>query len=141
RAQPPAPVVATAAPRAAESAGWQLAAGAFYAMESLGAALPLAHGPGLILALGRRDELAADGADAGARHAEPRVGAWLAGGYQLPIEARQPDVGARLESLGTRIGVDARWWRLHLRVGAGANFTHVTPMSGTATANAVLAKQ
>src|SRR5581483_2268395 len=34
-----------------------------------------------------------------------------------------------------------RWWRLHLRVGAGANFTHVTPMSGTATANAVLAKQ
>jgi hypothetical protein len=69
----------------------------------------------------------------------PGVGAWLAGGYQIPIQARQPDVGLRLESLGTRVGVDGRWWRLQLRLGVGANFTHVMPQPGSGSPTTVLA--
>jgi len=140
RAQQPPPVVVAAAPPA-EATRWHLAAGLFYAFEDLGDALPLAQGPGMILTLGRIE--GSTGGDAaageGASRPAPGVGAWLAGGYQIPIQARQPDVGLRLESLGARVGVDARWWRLQLRLGLGANFTHVMPQPGSATATTVLA--
>ena len=123
RAQQPPPVVVAAAPPA-EAPRWHLAAGLFYAFEDLGDALPLAQGPGMILTLGPIE--GATGGDAaageGASRPAPGVGAWLAGGYQIPIQARQPDVGLRLESLGARVGVDARWWRLQLRLGVGAEF-------------------
>jgi len=131
RAQPPAPVVVAAPP--ADLPSWHLAAGLFYALEALGDALPLAQGPGAILTLGRIEGATGGGA------ASPGVGAWIAGGYQIPIQARQPDVGVRLESLGARVGVDARWWRLQLRLGAGADFTHVMPQPGSATPTTVLA--
>ncbi len=141
RAQTPAPVVVAAAPPV-EAARWQLAAGVFYALEDLGDALPLAQGPGLILTLERIEAAPASGGaanGAGARRSDPGIGAWLAAGYQIPIQARQPDVGVRLESLGVRAGIDARWWRLQLRLGAGANFTHVIPQPGSATATTMLA--
>jgi hypothetical protein len=127
RAQPPEPVVAAAPP--ADRARWPLAAGVFYALEDLGAALPLAQGPGLVLALGRLDDAPA------ARGA----GGWLATQYRIPIEARKPDVGVRLTVLAARAGVAARWWRLYGRLGAGADFTHVTPLPGAASTGTVLA--
>lgn len=140
RAQPPAPVAVAAAPPA-EAPRWHLAAGIFYALEALGDALPFAHGPGVILTLGRGAGAPGSGAAAGegATRVAPGIGAWLAGGYQIPIQARQPDVGLRLESLGVRVGADARWWRLQLRLGAGANFTHVMPQPGSDTPTTILA--
>ncbi len=131
RAQPPVPVVATAPP--ADSTRWRLAAGIFYALEDLGASLSLAQGPGLILALGRLDD-----APAGAP-AEPGAGGWLTTGYRIPIEARQTTVGVRLSALAARVGVEARWWRLHARLGAGVDFTHVTPLPGATSTGTTLA--
>ena len=143
RAQPaPAATVMHAAP-ASEPARWQPAAGVFYALEELGAALPLAQGPGLILSLGHMEvavpPTGAAPTSRGAERVEPSAGGWLAAQYQIPIDARQPDVGLRLTALAARIGVDARWWRLHARVGAGANFTHVTPLPGTTSTTTMLA--
>ncbi len=137
RAQPP-PSAAAAAPPAAGLAAtapapqtrrWRLDPGLFYAVEEVGAALPLAQGPGLILAL----------ASTGAAIRRPGLGLRVAAQYQLPIEARQPDVGVRLQAISARIGVDARWGRLQARLGAGASWTHVTPLPGAGQSTAVLA--
>jgi hypothetical protein len=131
RAQPPEPVVATAPP--ADGARWRLAAGIFYALEDLGAGLSLAQGPGLLLALGRLEDAPA------VAPAEPGAGGWLTTQYRIPIEARKTNVGARLTALAARVGVEARWWRLHARLGAGADFTHVTPLPGAASTGTALA--
>lgn len=131
RARPPEPVVA--ATPTAESPRWPLAAGVFYALEGLGAALPLAQGPGLLLALGHLDD-----APAGTP-VEPSAGGWLTVQYRIPIEARHPNVGVRLTALAARVGVEGRWWRLHARVGAGADFTYVTPLPGAAGTGTALA--
>ena len=45
----------------------------------------------------------------------------------------------RLTALAARVGVEARWWRLYGRLGAGADFTYVTPLPGAASTGTTLA--
>ncbi len=140
RAQPPEAVAAPAAPPA-ESPRWRLAVGVFYALEDLGAALPLAQGPGLVFALGGLEQAPVSGAAAtspAADRPEPWAGGWLGAQYWIPIDARQADVGVRLTALAARGGVEGRWWRLHARLGAGVDFTHVTPLPGVASTGTAL---
>ena len=123
RAKPP--IVQSAASGAAPPAPvrrWNLTTGLFYAIEDVGSGVPLAHGPGLIGTLARE-----------------HAGVWLAGQYQVPAEARQPEIGLRLQTISARAGVGAHWGRYRARLGAGANWTHVTPLAGAAAANPMLA--
>ena len=123
---PPVPAE-PAPPQAARR--WDLVPGAFYAAQLIAASLPVAQGPGLDLAVRRaRDE----GATAGGR-----FGPWIAGQYQLSSTARQQDIGVRLQTVAARAGVEATWWHLRARAGAGADWIRVTPLPGTANASAV----
>ena len=45
----------------------------------------------------------------------------------------------RLQAIGARVGLDARWGRLQARLGAGVDWTHVTPLPGAGQSTAVLA--
>jgi hypothetical protein len=119
-----------------------LAIGVFYAVEDVAATLPAAHGPGLDLALRLDSYLSATGPEgstaAPAHDHRAHPGLWLGGQYRLPISARLPDVGVRLRTIAARAGVQAEWWRLCARLGAGADWVEVTPLAGTADPSAIL---
>jgi hypothetical protein len=73
---------------------------------------------------------------------------YLAGEYQFPITARNADIGVRLQTVAAQVGVEAGhrrqrpdeatrfWWRSwFVRLGAGVDFTYVSPQPGTVPAS------
>jgi hypothetical protein len=119
RTQPPAP--AATAP-AVPARRWSVMPAVSYAVESVGASLPIAQGPGVAVAFSPADGVGL------------RLGLWVAAQYQLPATAHRPEIAVRLQTAAARAGVEARWWRLRARLGAGTDSTYVTPLAGTAGA-------
>jgi hypothetical protein len=95
--------------------------GVFYAVQALTAGWPLAHGPGLALALateldrplGQRRWFAA---------------AWLTAQYRLPVTASGPEAGVTLEGPSARAGFELGARRLRARLGAGLDLVHASPV-------------
>jgi hypothetical protein len=95
--------------------------GVFYAAQALTAGWPLAHGPGLALALateldrelGQRRWFAA---------------AWVTAQYRLPVTASGPEAGVSLEGPSARAGLGLGARRLRARLGAGLDLVHVAPV-------------
>jgi hypothetical protein len=129
---------ATAAVRPAETQPLH-GAGVLFAEQVISADFPLAQRVGVEGSLGRRFQAG-----------------WLAGvvagEYQFSVSAQNADIGMRLSSwlacvaleaghLRERPGEDARfWWRsLFGRLGAGVDFSRVSPQLGTQAMAATLA--
>ena len=147
-----ASAAATAAPPAGSSRsrrepGWELMLGLFYAVEDVAAALPVAQGPGLDLALrspAARRAAANGQPEDGALATTPAAagsswGLWLDGQYQLPRSAQTADIGVRLQTAAVRAGVEGERWHLRARLGAGLDWSRVTPLPGNDGTPAALA--
>ncbi len=101
----------------------------FYAAQSLGGGLPLAHGPGLLLeASGGRDR--------------PGLGVWLLGQYRWPERYPGTSAGVDVETLAARTGLGYALplGSVHLgaRLGAGIDATRLSPQPGTLDPTATL---
>jgi hypothetical protein len=102
---------------------------AFYAAQSLGGGLPLAHGPGLLLeATGGRDR--------------PGLGVWLSGQYRWRERYSGTSAGVEVETVAARAGLA---YALPLgsvqfgaRLGAGIDATRLSPRPGTIDPTATL---
>jgi len=128
-ASAPAPVV-TAPPAAAQPPGspppprWAI--GFFYATQALGDGAALHHGPGLALAVAASGKFA----DVHAAGRGPVV--FVSAQYRLPVHESAPRIGVALYTVAARAGVECGpllWSRLRVRLGAGADFVHVSPES------------
>lgn len=125
---PPAAIVSR--PAAGSSRGFRVELRAFYGAIAPGGGLPIAHGPGLEVALaGRADD-------------RPSMGAWLSGQYLWPARYSGASVGADLESIAARAGLEVilpvSAARVSARLGVGADAVHVSPRPGTADPSAML---
>jgi hypothetical protein len=101
----------------------------FYAAQSLGGGLPLAHGPGLLLeASGDRDR--------------PGLGLWLSGQYRWPARYVGTSAGADVETVAARAGLayalPVGSVHLGIRLGAGIDATRISPQPGTLDPTAML---
>jgi hypothetical protein len=104
---------------------YHLAVGAFYAAQASTAGLPIAHGPGLEL-LWRRSG------------GGWNVSAWSSGQYRLTESTSTTEIGVDLDTLAVRAGGELGWGGLSMpfgaRLGAGADFVHVSPRQVAAPA-------
>lgn len=129
RAQLP-PAVIVGRPAAGPSRGGRVELRAFYGAIAPGGGLPIAHGPGLGVALdgGADDRLA--------------MGVWLSGQYLWPVRYSGASVGADLESIAARGGLEVilpvSAARVSARFGVGADAVHVSPRPGTGDPSAML---
>jgi hypothetical protein len=130
-----APSLVAESARPGPALRWDVAIGAFYAVEEVAAALPVSHGPGLDLALRLSPAPPATPASPADRS---YLGLWLAGQYQLPSSAQAADIGVRLQTAAVRAGIEAERWHLRARAGAGMDWIHVTPLAGSDDAPAAL---
>ena len=64
---------------------------------------------------------------------------WLSSQYRFPTGVRGAEAGVSIDTIAARAGVELRWRLLAARLGAGADFVHVTPQHGTLDASATLA--
>jgi hypothetical protein len=125
--QPP-----TVATRGAGPAGpaFRVDVGVFYGANAPGGGLPVAHGPGLDLALAGR--------------AEDRwsSGVWLSGQYLWASQFAGASVGVELQSIALRGGLELLLpvlaCRMSARLGVGADAVYLSPRPGSIDPNAML---
>ena len=115
---------------------WRLAAAASYGIAAVAASMPMGQGPGVTLSLLARRAAVTPAPDAAFA---ARAGFWIAGHYRIPVTARAPEIGVRLETLAARAGVAGGWGRVSARLGAGLDWVHVTPLAGSTGAATQLA--
>jgi hypothetical protein len=108
---------------------WAL--GFFYAAQTVADGGTVDHGPGLTLSMAPWQRFST-------AHASGRGPVVFAGAqYRLLLHERAQPIGVALYTVATRAGVECGplWWsRLRVRLGAGADFTHVAPESSDPTA-------
>jgi hypothetical protein len=118
---PPGPA-SLASTSAAAPSRWAL--GFFYAAQAQGAAPTIDHGPGLTLSWAATRKFA-DVHEAGRG---PTL--FASAQYRPPVHERDARIGVALYTVAARAGVECgplAWSRLRVRLGAGADFVHVTP--------------
>ena len=122
-AQPPAPTP----PRPPS----RVALGFFYAAQAVADGGIIDHGPGLTLSVARTRPDATT-------HETGRGPIVFAGAqYRLLLHERTQPIGVALYTVAARAGVECGplWWsRLRVRLGAGADFVHLSPESSDPTA-------
>ena len=116
---------------AARPLGWPaLTVGIFYEALAVGGGLPLAHGPGILLALG------------GAREDRLALRLWSSGQYQWAARHDGPEVGLVVATIAGRGGLELDWpvgrYQLTARLGAGVDAVQLSPQPGTADPTAML---
>jgi hypothetical protein len=119
---------------AASPIGWSaLMVGVFYEALAVGGGLPLAHGPGVLLALG------------GAREDRLALRLWSSGQYRWAARHDGPEVGLVVATIAGRGGLELDWpvrrYQLTGRLGAGVDAVRLSPQPGTADPTAMLTPQ
>jgi hypothetical protein len=109
---------------------FRLDLGVFYGADAPGGGLPIAHGPGLDLALAGR--------------AEDRwtLGVWLSGQYLWASQFAGASVGVELQSIALRGGLELLLpvlaSRMSARIGVGTDAVYLSPRPGSTDPNATL---
>ena len=94
--------------------------GVFYLAQAQAAGLPVAQGPGLSVALSAELDH-----ELGER--SRFVAGWLTGQVRLPESVHGAQAAVRLDAVAVRAGLEVGVRRLRVRLGAGADFVHVSP--------------